>query len=89
MSIENGIPGMLNKCSSNFRYVEFGVRQGRILSPFLFNFNINNILDSVYFSLWIDFLSREVIYQWVLNPILIIIMEFNITNMIMRQLSQE
>ena len=51
MSIENGIPGILNKCSSNFRYVEFGVRQGRILSPFLFNFNINNILDSVYFSL--------------------------------------
>ena len=51
MSIENGIPGILNKCSSNFRYVEFGVRQGRILSPFLFDFNINNILDSVYFSL--------------------------------------
>ena len=34
-----------NNCFSNFRYIEFGVRQGGILSPFLFNFYINNILE--------------------------------------------
>ena len=34
-----------NNCCSDFRYIEFGCRQGGILSPFLFNFHINDILE--------------------------------------------
>ena len=33
--------------SSNYMFIEKGVRQGGILSPFLFNFYINSIIEEV------------------------------------------